>query len=140
MTKIFNGASVMFGAIGGFAAWLLGGWDTTLKVLLAVMALDYVTGLIKAVYTKTMSSKTGFKGLLKKLIILAVVALANVIGQLVGENIAVREVVIMFYIANEGISILENAAEIMPNMPQKLKDVLLQLRNEKGGDTKNDGD
>ena len=105
MNKIFNAASIAFGVI-----------------------CDYVTGIIKAVYTKTVSSETGYKGILKKIVILVVVALANTVTNLTGGNMAVREVVIMFYIANEGISVLENAAAVSPNMPQKLKDILLQIR------------
>ena len=77
-----------------------------------------------------MSSKIGFKGLLKKVTILVIVALANVVQQLTGDNVAIREIVIVFYIANEGISVLENAAVVLPNMPDRLKDILLQLRGD----------
>ena len=77
-----------------------------------------------------MSSRIGFSGLLKKIAILIIVALANVIQVVTGGNVPLREMVIMFYIANEGISILENVAAVSPNMPQKLKDVLMQLRGD----------
>ena len=99
-------------------------------ILIIIMVLDYASGLIKAVYTGTMSSKIGFKGLLKKVTILVIVALANVVQQLTGDNVAIREIVIVFYIANEGISVLENAAVVLPNMPDRLKDILLQLRGD----------
>lgn len=89
------------------------------------MVLDYLTGVIKAVYTKNVSSEVGFKGLLKKITILIIVALSNVLQQITGDNVTIREIVIMFYIANEGISVLENVAVIYPRMPQKLKDILL---------------
>lgn len=128
MNKIFNAASVVFGVICGIANKIFGTWDGALWALVVIMALDYVTGVIKAVYTKTVSSETGYKGILKKIMILVVVALANTVTNLTGGNMAVREVVIMFYIANEGISIIENAAAVSPNMPQKLKDILLQIR------------
>ena len=128
MNKIFNAASVAFGVICGIANKIFGTWDGALWALVVIMALDYVTGVIKAVYTKTVSSETGYKGILKKIMILVVVALANTVTNLTGGNMAVREVVIMFYIANEGISIIENAAAVSPNMPQKLKDILLQIR------------
>ncbi len=136
MDKIFNGISIITGIVGGLAASLFGQLDTILWALIILMVLDYITGIIKAIYSKTLSSEIGFKGLLRKVLILIIVAVANVVQVLVGDNIAIREIVIMFYIANEGISILENAAVIMPNMPEKLKDVLLQLR---GGDDENHG-
>ncbi len=129
MDKIFNLISIITGTVGGIIAAVFGEWDRLLWALCILMVLDYVTGLIKAVYTRQLSSKTGFNGLLKKLMLLSIVALANVLGQLIGENIAIREIVIMFYIANEGISILENVAAVSPKMPQKLKDILLQLRD-----------
>ena len=130
MDKIFNWTSTVIGIVGGFFAALFGKWDSILWALLVIMVLDYLTGIIKAVYTKTMSSEIGFKGLLKKITILIIVALANVLQQVTGDNVAIREIVIMFYIANEGISVLENVAVIYPRMPKKIKDILLQLRGE----------
>lgn len=130
MEKIFNAISIITGIVGGVAASLFGSWDKLMWALVILMILDYITGVIKGVYTKRLSSDIGFKGLLKKITILAVVALSHVIGELTGDNIAIREIVIMFYIANEGISILENAAVLMPNMPEGLKKILLQLRGD----------
>ena len=130
MDKIFNWISTVIGIVGGFLAAIFGQWDSILWALLVIMVLDYLTGIIKAIYTKTMSSEIGFKGLLKKITILIIVALSNVLQQITGDNVAIREIVIMFYIANEGISVLENVAVIYPRMPQKLKDILLQLRGE----------
>lgn len=128
MNRIFNAASITLGIAGGIAAKIFGAWDTALWALIVLMALDYVTGVIKAVYTKQVSSETGYKGILKKIVILVIVALANIIQEITGDFAAIREIVIMFYIANEGISILENAAVVSPNMPEKIKDVLLQIR------------
>lgn len=130
MDKIFNIYSIIVGIAGGIIAAIFGAWDGLLLTLLIVMALDYISGVVKAFYTKTVSSGIGFRGLLKKIIILVIVALANQIQVLTGGNMAVREIVIFFFIANEGISILENAAVIYPKMPQPLKDVLLQLRGD----------
>ena len=130
MDKIFNITSIITGIAGGIIASLFGAWNTLLWALIIIMVLDYASGLIKAVYTSTMSSKIGFKGLLKKVTILVIVALANVVQQLTGDNVAIREIVIVFYIANEGISVLENAAVVLPNMPDRLKDILLQLRGD----------
>ncbi len=134
MDKIFNGISVITGIIGGLCAALFGAWDKILCALVVLMVLDYATGVIKGIYTKTLSSDIGFKGLLKKIVILIIVALSNEIQMLTGDNIAIRGIVIMFYIANEGISILENAAVLLPNMPSGLKDILLQLRGEDDAD------
>lgn len=130
MEKIFNAASVITGIAGGIIAAVFGAWDKLLSTLVILMVLDYVTGVIKAVYAKRLSSEIGFKGLLKKITILIIVALGNVIETFTGGGTAIREIVIMFYIANEGISILENAAVILPNMPEGLKKILLQLRGE----------
>ena len=129
MEKLFNWTSIALSFICGIAAKLWGGWDMLLYALVTLIVLDYITGVIKALYTRKLSSEIGFKGLCKKVTILLVVALANIVGQLVGDNLAIREIVIMFFIANEGISILENAAVIYPDMPEPLKNVLLQLRN-----------
>ena len=128
MDKIFNWTSTVIGIVGGFFAAIFGQWDSILWALVVIMVLDYLTGIIKAIYTKTMSSEIGFKGLLKKITILIIVALSNVLQQITGDNVAIREIVIMFYIANEGISVLENVAVIYPRITQKLKDILIQLR------------
>lgn len=133
MDKIFNGISIITGLAGGLIASLFGAWDKILWALVVLMVLDYVMGVIKAIYKKELSSSVGFKGLLKKISILVIVALANVIQELMGGNIAIREIVIMFYIANEGISILENVAAVSTKMPQGLKDILLQLRGDNDG-------
>ena len=135
MDKIFNWTSTVIGIVGGFFAAIFGQWDSILWALLVIMVLDYLTGVIKAVYTKNIVSASSvaediFKGLLKKITVLIIVALSNVLQQITGDNVAIREIVIMFYIANEGISVLENVAVIYPRMPQKLKDILLQLRGE----------
>lgn len=130
MDKIFNGISIITGLAGGLIASLFGAWDKILWALVVLMVLDYVMGVIKAIYKKELSSSVGFKGLLKKISILVIVALANVLQELMGGNIAIREIVIMFYIANEGISILENVAAVSTKMPQALKDILLQLRGD----------
>lgn len=130
MEKLFNTASIIAGFVGGIIIQLFGKCDTAMCVLLAMMALDYASGVIKSVQKKQLSSEIGFKGLLKKTSILLVVAAANVIQKLIGDNTAVREMVIMFYVANEGISLLENVAEVSDKIPKGLKDILLKLRGE----------
>lgn len=127
MDKLFNWISILFGFIGGFFSYWLGGWDVMLKTIVFLAVVDYVTGVIKGVYLKELSSETGFKGLLKKIVMFIVIAVAYMIQQLIGGTVPLREVVIMFYIANEALSLLENAAIFVP-IPDKLRGVLLQLR------------
>lgn len=136
MEKIFNWISVVAGLIGGIIANALGGFDGIMIALISVIVLDYLTGIVKAIYTKKLSSEIGFKGIAKKIFIFIIVALACLVQDIIGDSIPVREIVIMFYIANEGISIIENGAEVIP-IPQKMKDILLQLRdkNENEDDT-----
>lgn len=131
MAKIFNEISFIFGAIGGVAAYFLGGFDNLLKAIIILIVLDYITGVIKAIYLKQISSEVGFKGILKKITICIVIAFAYVIQGITNNTVPLREIVIMFFIANEGISLLENAAVLIP-IPEKLKDVLLQLRDKTG--------
>ena len=128
MHKLFNWFSVVFGFIGGFLSYWLGRWDVLLKTIVFLAVVDYITGLVKAVYLKVLSSETGFKGLLKKIVMFIVIAVAFVIQELIGGTIPLREIVIMFYICNEAISLLENAAIFVP-IPDKLRDVLLQIRD-----------
>ena len=128
MEKLFNFWSVFTAVVGGAIVQLFGGFDLALKVLLIFIVCDYITGIIKGVYTKTLSSEIGFKGLLKKIVILIIVIVSATFQRLT-NGVAIRETVIMFYIANEGISLLENASEFIP-FPHKLKDILLQLRGD----------
>lgn len=128
MLKIFNGVSIIGGIVGGYLCSLLGGWDVILKALVVLVILDYITGILKAIITKKLSSAIGFKGLIRKIVIFIVVATAVVVQSVVGDAVPLREVVIIFFICNEGISLLENASEFVP-IPEKLKEVLIQLRN-----------
>ena len=135
MDRIFNWTSTVIGIVGGYFAAIFGQWDSILWALLVIMVLDYLTRVIKALCTKTMSSEIGFKGLLKKITVLIIVALSNVLQQITGDNVAIREIVIMFYVANEGISVLENVAVIYPRMPKGIKDILLQIRDSNSADS-----
>lgn len=134
MDKLFNWFSIVFGFVGGFFSYWLGGWDVLLKTIVFLAVVDYITGLIKAVYLKVLSSETGFKGLLKKIVMFIVIAVAFVIQELIGGMIPLREVVIMFYICNEALSLLENAAVFVP-IPDKLRGVLIQLRDKDTGES-----
>lgn len=128
MSKLFNGISIVGGILGGFLCSLLGGYDSILKALIVLVVLDYITGLLKAISTKTLSSAIGFKGLIRKIIIFIIVATAVVIQGVVGDSIPLRDITIVFYVCNESISLLENASEFIP-LPKKLKDTLIQIRD-----------
>lgn len=136
--KLFNWISLLIGIAGGVLAHYMGGWDTLLRTILFLAVCDYVTGCIKAIYMKRLSSEIGFKGLLKKIVMFIVIAVSYIIQELIGGAIPLREVVIMFYIANEGISLLENAAIFVP-IPERLKDVLLQIRDKEEETNKKEG-
>ena len=126
MDKTYNILILSLTTVGTFLATAFGGVDQWLMALLGLMMLDYITGVIKAIYHKKLSSQIGFKGICKKMMILIGIAVGVILQKI--TNIPVREVVICFYIANEGISLLENMAEIIP-IPQNIKDILLQLRS-----------
>lgn len=113
------------------AVFLLGGVDVALNSLLVVMIIDYITGVASAIYNKQLSSKVGYKGIIKKFTYLCVVALAVVIDNLTGQSGLVRSLVIYFFVGNDGISIIENLAEMNIKLPQKLIDALEQIK-EKG--------
>ena len=129
MDNIFNKISIAAGFIGGGFAKVLGGFDALTYALITLMVLDYITGIIKSVFNKSLSSNIGYKGILKKILILCMVCLSVVLQSILPDILPIREITIMFFLCNEGLSILENSAEIVP-FPKKLKEVLLQLRDE----------
>jgi len=133
MEKLFNSISVLGGTAGGFLVALLGGWDKLLIALITLMVLDYFTGVLKAIYNKDLSSKIGLKGIIKKIALLMVVAIACVIHNVTDVGV-IRDIVIMFFLCNEGISVLENVAQMDLPIPEKLKDILLQLRDKSNKD------
>ena len=117
-------------AIGGFLGWFFGGFDGFLYALLAFVCIDYITGVMVAIVNKTVSSEVGFKGIFKKVLIFTLVGVANIIDvNVLQSSSAIRTAVIFFYLSNEGISIIENAGILGLPIPQKLKDVLAQLKD-----------
>lgn len=127
MEKYFNGISIFFSLAGGVVAGLLGGVDTIMHALIFLMIVDYITGLAKGFKNKQLNSEIGFIGLLKKAMILVVVMVAVELERMTSNAMPIREIVIMFYVANEGISLLENISEFLP-LPEKLKDYFTQIR------------
>ncbi|WP_291560731.1 MULTISPECIES: phage holin family protein [unclassified Clostridium] len=120
-------STVVAGA-GACANYFFGGLDMALKTLLLLMVLDYITGLICAGKDKNLSSSAGFRGLAKKIIILIIVGVGVSVDNVTGANGIVRSMVIFFYASMEGISILENATRAGVPIPDKLKDMLIQLK------------
>lgn len=108
--------------------YLVGGFDIAIQSLLIVIVIDYLTGIASAIYNKELSSKVGFKGIIKKFCYLLVVALSVVIDNLLGQSGLIRSLVIYFFVANDGLSIIENMAEMNIKLPQKLIDALEQIK------------
>lgn len=128
VTAVKFTASAVLAAILGYVAKFLGGFDSLLITLIILIAIDYITGVIGAVYEKKLSSAIGYRGIIKKVLMVLIVGVAVTVQRILPEGLPLREMTILFFIANEGLSVLENAAKVIP-LPQKLKSVLLQLKN-----------
>lgn len=137
MDKYLNAASIVTGLLGGIVVSWLGGMDAILHALIYLVVVDYLTGLAKAWSLKEISSRIGFLGLIKKVLIFVVIAVAVEVEHVIGDSIPLREIVIMFYLANEGISFLENIS-VFINFPDQIKDAFLQIRS--SGENKVDKD
>jgi toxin secretion/phage lysis holin len=137
-------------AVGGWLGYFLGGADGLLIALIVLAVLDYVTGVMCAIADKRLSSAVGARGIFKKVLIFMLVGVAHVVDtHVVGTGSALRSAVICFYLSNEGLSVIENAAHLGLPVPDKLKEILTQLHgrdddesDETGasGDTKDAGD
>lgn len=141
MDTVWDKIIKVLAAIGGAIAGLFGGWDKLLVVLVAMMAVDYVSGVLVAVMGKSqkteyggLSSKVGAYGLAKKGLMMLVVLVAALLDRAIGTQAAVfRDAACWFYIANEGLSLLENLSLAGVPFPEKLKEMLGQRRDEADG-------
>lgn len=130
MKQFWNVVQVIFAAIGGGLGWFFGELDGFFYALIAFVVIDYLTGIMCAIVDKSLSSNIGFKGIFRKVLIFIMVGIGHVIDtQLVGSGDTLRTAIIFFYISNEGVSLLENAAHVGLPIPEKLKDVLAQLHD-----------
>ena len=130
MKELWNTMQIILAAVGGWLGYFLGGCDGLVYALILFVAADYVTGVMCAAVDKRLSSEIGFKGICKKVLIFVLVGLANILDvQIIGTGCVLRTAVIFFYISNEGVSLLENAAHLGLPVPEKLKDILQQLHN-----------
>ncbi len=137
MKEFWNTIQLVFTAIGGWLGYFLGGCDGLLVALVVFTAVDYITGVMCAVADRKLSSEVGFRGICRKVLIFLLVGIANILDvQVIGTGSVLRTAVIFFYISNEGVSLLENAAHLGLPIPEKMKEVLEQLHdrteNEKG--------
>ena len=141
MKEFWNTMQFIFTVLGGWLGYFLGGCDGLLIALVAFVSIDYVTGVMCAVSDKDLSSRVGFKGICRKILIFALVGVANLIDvQVIQTGSILRTAVIFFYLSNEGVSFLENAAHLGLPIPKKLKEVLEQLhdKHNKEEDDKHD--
>lgn len=137
MKEFWNSIQVAFAAVGGWLGWFLGGADGLVYALIAFVVIDYITGVMCAVVDKRLSSAVGFKGICKKVLIFLLVGVANILDvYVIGDGSVLRTAAIFFYISNEGVSLLENAAHLGLPVPESIKNVLEQLHNRSEKDNK----
>lgn len=125
-----NWISAIVSIVATTFVWLVGGVDVALQCLLVAIVIDYISGIIKAYNTKTLSSNIGFRGILKKVGILLIVMLAVLVDRVTIDNGGVRTLVIYYFVANEGLSILENLAQAGLPIPKTLKNALKVIKKE----------
>lgn len=125
-----NWLSVIISTVVTTFVWLIGGYDVAIQCLIVAIIIDYISGLIKAYNTKTLSSSIGFRGILKKVGILLIVMLAVLVDRVTIDNGSIRTLVIYYFVANEGLSILENLAEAGLPVPKTLKNALKVIKKE----------
>jgi toxin secretion/phage lysis holin len=134
MKEVWNIILLVLATVGGFIGYFLGARDGVLITLLVFVVADYISGVLVAIVSKKLSSEIGFKGLFKKVLIFVLVGVGNMLDVHLLDGAAVlRTAVIFFYIANEGISLVENAANLGLPVPDKLKNVLVQIKTKAEG-------
>lgn len=132
--KMILGQVIFAITIGGAVGWFFGGLDGFMYAMIAFVLVDYITGVIAAAINKELSSDVGFKGICKKVMEFLLVGIANVLDmQILKQGAVMRDIVIFFYVANEGLSILENATRIGIPVPEPLKKMLKQLKDKGDG-------
>ena len=130
MKEFWNVIQALLAAVGGWLGYFLGGCDGLLYALIAFVVIDYITGVMCAIYDKNLSSSVGFKGICKKVLIFLMVGIGHILDtKVIGTGSVLRTAFIFFYISDEGISLIENAAHLGLPIPEKLRDVLEQLHN-----------
>lgn len=139
MKEFWNMIQMVFTMLGGWLGYFLGGCDGLLFALVVFVVMDYITGIMCAVADQNLSSEVGFKGICRKVLIFMMVGIANVLDmQIIGTGSVLRTAVIFFYLSNEGVSLLENAAHLGLPIPVKLRKVLEQIHDRAEDDEKED--
>lgn len=139
MKELWNTFQAVIAALGGWLGYFLGGCDGLLYALIVFVVLDYITGVLCAIADHRLSSAVGFKGICRKVLIFALVGIANILDvHVIGTGCVVRTATMFFYISNEGVSILENAANLGLPVPKKVKEVLRQLHD--GAESEDDNE
>ena len=130
MKEFWNSVQMIFTAVGGWLGWFLGGCDGLLYALIAFVVIEYITGVMCAINDHSLSSEVGFRGICRKVLIFLLVGIANILDvNVIGTGSVLRTAVIFFYISNEGVSLLENAAHLGLPVPEAIKTVLEQLHD-----------
>lgn len=130
MKEFWNTIQLIFAAVGGWLGYFLGGCDGLLYALIAFVVIDYITGVMCAVSDHKLSSAVGFRGICRKVLIFLLVGIANILdGLVIGTGSVLRTAVIFFYLSNEGVSLLENAAHLGLPVPDAMKNILEQLHD-----------
>lgn len=130
MKEFWNVIQIVITAIGGWLGYFLGGCDGLLFALMAFVVIDYITGVMCAINDRKLSSEVGFRGICRKVLIFLLVGIANILDvQVIGTGSVLRTAVIFFYLSNEGVSLLENAAHLGLPVPDAIKTVLEQLHD-----------
>ena len=130
MKEFWNTIQMVIAGIGGWLGYFLGGCDGLLFALMAFVVIDYITGVMCAINDRKLSSEVGFRGICRKVLIFLLVGIGHIVdAQVIGTGSVLRTAVIFFYLSNEGVSLIENAAHLGLPVPDKLKAVLEQLHD-----------
>ena len=141
MKEFWNVVQMVFAAVGGWLGYFLGGCDGLLYALVAFVVIDYITGVMCGIADRKLNSEVGLKGIAKKILIFLLMGIANILDvNVIGTGSVLRTAVVFFYISNEGVSLLENAAHLGLPVPEKMKKVLEQLHDRSDDDAGEDGD
>ena len=130
MKEFWNTIQMVIAGIGGWLGYFLGGCDGLLFALMVFVVIDYITGVMCAINDRKLSSEVGFRGICRKVLIFLLVGIGHIVdAQVIGTGSVLRTAVIFFYLSNEGVSLIENAAHLGLPVPDKLKAVLEQLHD-----------
>ena len=136
---VWDAIRMVFALIGGWLGLFLGNADRLLILLIVFVILDYLSGVLRAISEKKLSSAVGFRGISRKVLTFVMVGLAHQIDKTaIGSGSMLRSAVIFFYLSNEGLSLIENASQLGLPIPEQLRRILIQLHNRDSGGTKHE--